>query len=37
MLSVLLALEGGTYGMQMGSPEVAFTKPYEDSYNIHGV
>ncbi|CAL5097942.1 unnamed protein product [Urochloa decumbens] len=25
----------GTYGMQMGSPEVAFTKPYEDSYNIH--
>ncbi|CAN6339922.1 unnamed protein product [Urochloa humidicola] len=26
---------GGTYGMQMGSPEVAFTKPYEDSYNTH--
>ncbi|TKW07141.1 hypothetical protein SEVIR_7G288100v4 [Setaria viridis] len=26
---------GGAYGMQMGSPEVAFTKPYEDSYNIH--
>ncbi|CAL4911249.1 unnamed protein product [Urochloa decumbens] len=26
---------GGTYGMQMGSPEVAFTKPYEDSYSTH--
>ncbi|XP_066357717.1 protein FLX-like 3 [Miscanthus floridulus] len=27
---------GGTYGMQMGSPEVTFTKnPYEDSYNIN--
>ncbi|CAN6361881.1 unnamed protein product [Urochloa humidicola] len=26
---------GGTYGMQMGSPEVTFTKAYEDSYNIH--
>ncbi|CAN6326061.1 unnamed protein product [Urochloa humidicola] len=26
---------GGTYGMQMGSPEVTFTKPYEDSYNTH--
>ena len=28
---------GGTYGMQMGSPEVAFTKSYEDGYNIHAV
>ncbi|CAL4905061.1 unnamed protein product [Urochloa decumbens] len=26
---------GGAYGMQMGSTEVAFTKAYEDSYNIH--
>ncbi|CAN6348521.1 unnamed protein product [Urochloa humidicola] len=26
---------GGTYGMQMGSPEVTFTKAYEDSYNSH--
>lgn len=26
---------GGTYGMQMGSPELAFTNPYEDSYSIH--
>ncbi|PVH61524.1 hypothetical protein PAHAL_3G054300 [Panicum hallii] len=26
---------GGTYGMQMGSPEVTFTKSYEDGYNIH--
>ncbi|KAJ1265144.1 hypothetical protein BS78_08G057100 [Paspalum vaginatum] len=26
---------GGTYGIQMGSPEVIFTNPYEDNYNIH--
>jgi hypothetical protein len=38
MLLLLCNILGGTYGMQMGSPEVTFTKnPYEDSYNINAV
>jgi hypothetical protein len=38
MLLLLCNILGGTYGMQMASPDVTFTKnPYEDSYNIHAV
>ncbi|KAL6641753.1 hypothetical protein ACP70R_019934 [Stipagrostis hirtigluma subsp. patula] len=32
---LLLVTYCGTYGMQMGSPEVAFATQYGDSYNIH--
>jgi hypothetical protein len=37
MVLCLPALEGGSYGMKLGSPEAAFPTQYGDKYNIHAV
>jgi hypothetical protein len=37
MVLCLPALEGGAYGMKLGSPEATFPTQYGDKYNIHAV